>query len=159
MASQNVGATTPSEKFSARLSMAARATPGLVEHVRIPPHDLRHRPAGGVESLLFKRLGHPFDMLMEASLGDQRARQIATTTNPNGSNENPLLFHRPPRPGPRRSGKQRRIPRPCDGCRCGLAVERAVEPVDHPADPHHWMADGAQHAAGIAECCFDQQGQ
>jgi len=38
------------------------------------------------------------------------------------------------------------------------AVESAIETRDQPADPGHRMADGAHDALGIADRCFDQQG-
>ena len=44
--SQKAGATTPSEKFSARLSIAARQTPASSRECGIAPDDHRHRGAG-----------------------------------------------------------------------------------------------------------------
>ena len=59
---KKVGATTPSEKFSARLSIAARATPASSSSGRIAPDDLRHRHAARVDAALLQRIGHAGDM-------------------------------------------------------------------------------------------------
>ena len=71
MAIQNAGATTPSEKFSARLSIAARATPASSRRAGLRPTILRHRAAAGIEAAGFQRVGDGADMVVQAALRGQ----------------------------------------------------------------------------------------
>ena len=73
MASQNTGATTPSEKFSARLSIAARATPACIERVGIAADDWATAARPPARPSLFQRVGDIGDMPVQAALRDQGA--------------------------------------------------------------------------------------
>ena len=134
---------------------------GLVERVGIAPDDLRHRLAAAGEAFLFERRRDALDMVVEAALGNQRAgdeRQPPRTQV--AAAEASFRLHKPRRPAAPTTTKAATNPAaspPAAGAR--VTVERRVERPDHPAEPHHRMADRPQHAIGIAECCFDQQGQ
>ena len=69
-ASQKAGAATPSEKFSARLSIAARATPASSRLATSRPTMFAAASAARLQSRV-KRLGDGQDMRVEASLRDE----------------------------------------------------------------------------------------
>ena len=64
------GATTASEKFSARLSMAARATPQR-RAFRIAADDMGNRGSASGKAALLERVGNIADMPVQAALRDQ----------------------------------------------------------------------------------------
>ena len=74
-ASQNSGATTPSEKFSARLSIAARATPASSSAAGSRPTIFATARRPPVEPLGVERVGDGLDVLVEAALREQRRSQ------------------------------------------------------------------------------------
>ena len=72
-AHQKAGATTPSEKFSARLSIAARTTPASSSDLGIAADDMGDRGATLGESALLQFLGDGGDVRPQAPLGHQAA--------------------------------------------------------------------------------------
>ncbi len=84
-APQNTGATTPSEKFSARTLDGRAADAGLVEESRITTNDLRDRHAPGIDTPTLQPAGHRRDMSVQTALreqagGEQRQQQQAQPT-------------------------------------------------------------------------------
>ena len=65
----------PSEKFSARLSIAARLTPALSRRSRIAADDLRHGLATARQPFVVERIGNRLDMACKAALSQQGAAQ------------------------------------------------------------------------------------
>ena len=150
MAIQRTGATTPSEKFSARLSIAARATPaassGAVSRPTICDTALRAAPgclgfasAGG-------DVGH---VPIQAALREQWAggegrghdadgpvRNSSRSTMKATAPTTAMRITTAATPAARRA------------LLCGFAIERAVECTDEAADPGHRMADRAHHGCG-----------
>ena len=126
----------------------------------IAADDLRHGAASAGEAVLFQRRSDAFDMFVKAALGDQRA------CNNRDDRETERHERKPALDGVDGGRRQRNDHESGDvsrraalGAGACVAVERIVERLDQPAEPHHRMADGPQHRSGIAECCFDQQGQ
>ena len=62
----------PSEKFSARLSIAARATPGLSSFSGSRPTIMRDGLAADRQPAGIERIGHCLDMLGQALLRQKR---------------------------------------------------------------------------------------
>ena len=82
MAIQKTGATIASEKFSARLSIAARATPAASSACGVAADDVRDCGAAGGDAAVFERGRHVRDVPVQASLRDQRAGDEAGDENP-----------------------------------------------------------------------------
>ena len=92
MAIQKTGATIASEKFSARLSIAARATPAASSVVGVAADDVRHRVAAGGDAVRFERGGDVGDMAVQAALRDRACwRTSAAAKMPNGRRSNARL--------------------------------------------------------------------
>ena len=93
MASHNTGATTASEKFSARLSIAARATPAASSAAVSRPTmcDTAARPAS--RSVGFERGCDIGDMPVQAALRDQRACRERNDENAEWQTEEFALNH------------------------------------------------------------------
>ena len=61
----------PSEKFSARLSIAARATPASSSGRRVAADDHRDGFAAGIQPAGLQRVGDRADVIMQAALREQ----------------------------------------------------------------------------------------
>ena len=73
MASHSTGATTASEKFSARLLDRRAGDPGGIERCSIAADDMRYCAARCADILGFERSGDGRHMPMQAALREQRA--------------------------------------------------------------------------------------
>ena len=159
MASQKIGATTASEKFSARLSMAARATPACIERLGIAADDVRHRSAAGFGASLLQRNGDIRHVPVQASLRDQcageeangeetewKVQKLALDDQGNRTDDNDQDQHRDDARRAARTRSHR------------FAIEQPVERIDQAADPGYRMPDHTGDAFRVTETELDQHG-
>ena len=159
MAIQKTGATTASEKFSARLSIAARATPAASRVCGVAPDDVRDCLAAGGDAVRCQRSRHIGDMAVQAALRDQRAGEKRRGQNTKRQAQQCGLHQE--RGAPTMASRITTAATPAArrvDARRAVAIERAVQPCDQPPDPGHRMADGAIQSCRIAEAQLDQHG-
>ena len=159
MTIQTTGATTPSEKFSARLSIAARATPASIERRGVAADNVRHRGAPGVEAVTVERLRDRGDVAVEAALreqsaGDDRGRQDSERNDTQAARD-----HDGDRADDEKQNQQRadtgQAARPLP---VAFPVEAAIQRGDQAADPNDRMADRLQQRGRIADGELEQHG-
>ena len=157
MTIQNEGATTPSEKFSAKRFDRSPRHAGLVEFGRVAPDEVRDRFAAGGDPSLVKRVGDPGDMDEKTALGKKRAGDEGKDDHSERQKEKAPLDdegndadneeerqHRHGAPSSTRLG-------------IGAAIQAAFEPGNQPAHPGDGMADRTREPIGVADRDFDQQ--
>ena len=158
-APQRQGATTPSEKFSARLSMAARATPASSSARVSRPTILATASRPASTPPLVERIGHGGDMLIEAPLRDQRAREAGKDEKRErtGGSCNATYCRRSAGSTARRAAGASAIqPLTAPSPRAGSVVEAALQAIEQRAHPHDRMLDAAEQRRRIAERRLDQ---
>src|SRR3990170_2617098 len=135
MTIQNAGATTPSEKFSAKLSITARGDTAVLE-----------------------RLRHACDVHEQAALGEECAGKDSDSDQPKRQKEQALLDEECHQADNAEKRKHRHGP--CPAARLGVravAVQALVEPADETAHPGDGMADRTRQPVRIADRELDQQ--
>ena len=157
---QNTGATTPSEKFSARTLDRRARHAGLVERGRVAADDLGDGGAPRLDSALIERIGDRGDMEKEALLGEQGAAEDGGGDEPERHQRQTLLDEEG---YPADDGDQHQ-----HGDGAGLAagfgfatvaVQAPVERADQTAHPGDGMAYAARKPVGITGHELDQQSQ
>ena len=119
----------PSEKFSARLSIAARLTPALVERFRVAADDQRHRLAAGCQSAAVERVGDGLDVLGQAFLRQQRCwPEVRSRRSPMETRQSSGLDHKSDRRRHQNDDQQRG-----DAADATLTVADAVARLSVPS--------------------------
>ena len=151
MTSHSTGATIASEKFSARLSIAARATPASSSAGGIAADDMRYRGAAGGEAAVFRARRRHRRRAGAGSLRDQgagqerRPREIRTAGATARAAATKAIAPTIAEQDQQRddAGARRAVwPR-------GFAVEQAVERIDQPRRSR--SPDGRSRASAVAD--------
>ena len=142
MSIHSTGATTPSEKFSARLSMAARATPASSSASVSRPTMCDTASAPALGARLLERIGNTRHVFVQASLRYQRAGQEPHADQPERQQQKPALDDKCDH------GDDADDQKEGDDSKCaplyrfrGVAVEMPLQHADQTADPGDRMTD------------------
>ena len=150
MASQSTGATTPSEKFSARLSMAARATPASSSVCGIAADDMRHRGAAGGEAVVLQARWRHRPRAGAGCVVRSRCRREARTAMPERQAKQRVLHDEGDRPDDGEQNQKRDDAGGAAQSGAGrFAIERAVERADQRSPSR--SPDGRSRAAAAAD--------
>ncbi len=134
--------------------------PRIIERIRVAAHDLGNRRAASLQSLHLKRIGHGRNMLIEAPLRDQGARQQRDGDDRKPRRQEPgrqaLQGEREQQTDEQQARKREDPvePAPCLGQ--ALRVEPPFLVLDERAHPHHGMARAPHERGRIAESGLEQ---